>query len=517
MSLERSSPDILKLPKSKEKGVLYHSLLRALNPEKYAKLKKAVEKIQQMINEPPKSLADYNDYRKDLQEEINEALELPAYERLKEHEHDPLVHFLHTAADILHNHSEGMSIFEDLGKELIGPVEKREYDFKEIGPILDEARKKSSSASVDTPQERLATHTFLHPLRFVGTILSRWKGPARIYDAYDTGNYNAELGTYHIDGVVFRSSAGPNPSHPDYRIFPAIHQRNSNLAHLLGVEPGIGPTHTQLILEGGEEESGPKERRNVVIQMANEQCTAMAVPMDGDAWRGKGAFQGIRTAHEFLTAVVTSMNKDGYRTIREGKKDNGFIIPPTLLTQAQIEEANAAFLSAFTHLERTAAWAKVVKEGRICKTLLLAYDAILDLKAMVARAEKQKRGAESHPAILNLEIDGLKIDITWNRACKQGVDRGAVLNMIHRMIVDAHAKKRFSVSDEQLYQYSGYTAGRARTVEARKIQEGRYEALRCFIDLIAEAPEESRAQFLAALQLPPIQFVPSNAQLNLSE
>jgi hypothetical protein len=487
LSLEESSKDLLNLPKGESLSLAYKAQAK---PAGYTSLKAQVTEIQKIISNSPSQLSECSSYRKKVQGRICEALKHPVYDKLKSYELDPLVHFLHTAADIIHNHSEGSSAFEQLGGRLLSLEDAKEYDLHQLSQDMDKARKISSNASIDTWYERVFTHSIRHWKRALATLSSNRPHALETYNAYNLGNYNAELGTYFIGQTGFRSSAGPNPSHKDYQIFPAIHQRNENLRQFLGDK---APAGYQIILEGAEKSAGPKERRNHILaqQEVYSQTFAMALPLDGDPWKGHKEFKETRTAAEFAAKIE-----------RRGHEPLGFIIPQKMMTSVDLKEAGNAFKNAFQHLEGTSTWNDLVAKNQLCKTLLLGYDSILSLKSMVHAAERQPKA--------DLEIDGLKIRSHYNLACKQGIDRGVIMNATLRLFVDALETKQFRLTSKQVKQYCGYTAGRAVNVEARKIQEDRYAALRNLIDLLAAATPENQQQFLASLAIPQIRFEPSH-------
>jgi hypothetical protein len=512
LSLDEPSADVRALPRGEAEWRRYSDRYLGLQGNAnfrrdYADFKRRVAQIQEKINNLPENLEVCSDYRKEIQNLICETLKHPIYRELKDEELNPLVHFLHTASDIIHNRSEGMSVFETLGRKLLPKAKSgddAEYSFATLGQAFDDAREASSPSSIEG-LGRLG-HLVQHPKRFVNTVISEREIFDEFYNAYEVGNYNAHLGHYFVDGMAIQSSAGPNPSHSDYTIFPAVLQRNENVAKLLGVEPGTGPAaHCQVILEGAEDKSGAKARREAVIaqEQGRSQFSAVALPLDGNAWKGKKRFQKIRSAEEFSAGIRSSTN---FRQVSKiHAKDSGFRISENFLSDGQIEQADREFQAAFSCLEGTERWNHLAGKNELSKTLLLGYDGVLCLNGMRGMARRVL------PEHRGLTIDGLPIRPTLNLACKQGIDRGAILNMLLRMIVDARRKGRHVITEKEMLQYCGYLAGRARTVESRKIQLDRYEALRNFVSLIVAASPDKQRGFLDALGLPhDIQFVPSH-------
>lgn len=512
-NLNKVSQDILKLSKnnllSQYNKEFTNKHNNVLFRKKYEEFKNSISQIQELIKTPPKDLNQWSKYRKNIQQLVCAALTHRIYQELKYWEFNPVVHFLHTASDIIHNHSEGMSAFEKFGTHLLTEnLLEKSYDYKKLETTLDQARIKSSTGSIDTLMKRIFSHAIFHPYR----TQASWQSPQAFsvvtYNAYDVGNYNAELGTYFVGKVGFQSSAGPNPSHDDYRIFSAINQRNENLAQLSGNKRPA--SHTQVILEGGESHAGPKARRNAISSKGKGFSTfsAIALPLDGNAWKGKGTFKDIRTTQDFDHCLRDQMDEFGYREerpiLKNQELDTGFFIPNAAFSDEKLAQVHDIFVKAFQHFEGTSCWQALSKQNDLAKTLLLGFNTILCLQYLIDVAEKHKK----LPVLI---IDGLEIRPTFNLACKQGIDRGVILNMMLRMFVDAAAAKDFKVTASQIKQYNGYTTGRAASVEARKIQQDRYDALKNFISLVNSASQEQRQAFLHALHLPAdMRFVPSH-------
>lgn len=524
LSLHESSASIAALPKAVEEKAAYDQKMIDLRrnerftPE-YLDLGKRVNYLQQIITNPrliseknirkitdnPAILAevkkckDDNSRRKIIQMLTCELLGHPIYQALKMHEHDPLVHLLHMTSVIFHHHSEGMSVFETYGQGLLGPLEKAEYSAAEVETHLRSAVSASSRSSVDNLASRLFTHAPFHWERAGATHESNKAGSDETYNPYETGNYNAALGDYQFGDVRIGSSAGPNPSHREYRIFPGTTQFNRNLANLTG---GRGPSHLQAVLEGAEDHQGPKDRRASVIAMERDDpnLSIMALPLDGDAWDGTGAFGRVKCTRDFIALIAAKL--DGDRRAGDPDAANGFRIP-AILNQEGVSRAIMRFKNAYQTLEGTQAWAELEKNGQLCKTLLLGFNSCLILEAMRVQAGRSEQ----------VVVDGLTIKPTCNMACKQGIDRGAVQNQMVRLLVDANEQGNFQFSRTKVRQYCGYTAGRATSVEARRIQKKRFETLPNFLSLVAAArPQEQRA-FLAALELPEnLRFIPSSGR-----
>ncbi len=524
LSLRESSVSLAAMPKAKEEKAAYDQKMVDLRRDErfspdYVNLGTKVDYLQQIIKNPrliserniqritdnPAILAevkkckDDNSRRKIIQMLTCELMGHPVYVALKMHEHDPLVHVLHMASEIFHHHSEGMSVFETYGHGLLGPLDKAEYSAAEVEAHLRVAVSASSNSSVDNLAARLFTHAPFHWERAGATHQSNKAGSDETYNPYETGNYNASLGDYQFGDVSIGSSAGPNPSHRDYRIFPATGQFNSNLVRLLD---GRGPSHLQAVLEGAEDHQGPKDRRASVIAMERDDpnLSIMALPLDGDAWDGTGAFHGVRTTRDFITQIAVKLGGD--RLVEDPDDASGFRIPATVDREA-VSRAIMRFKNAFQTLEGTAAWTELEKSGKLCKTLLLGFNSCLILEGMRVQAGRSEQ----------VVVDGLTIKPTCNMACKQGIDRGAVQNQMVRLLVDANQQGDFQFSRTKVRQYCGYTAGRATSVEARRIQKKRFETVPNFLSLVAAARPQERRAFLAALELPEnLRFVPSNGR-----
>lgn len=509
LELDKVSADLMhQLPKLHKIENKYCAELKKC-PESYKILRNKIEEIQKAILTFNPLQEDPNEKRKAIQRSICEALKDPIYQALKCFEMDPLVHFLHTASAIIHNHTESMSVFEEFGSNLLGTLTDSRYSFADLKIKMEEAITKSCSAHVNNLFSRIFTHSIFHPIRTLASMSSLKSGSLDTYNAYEIGNYNAQLGTFWIEGIPIAVSAGPNPSHVDYQIFQAVNQRNENMTQALGLEPTTGPSHYQVILEGGENHPGPKERRNKIIEQQTQYptLTAMALPLDGKPWKGTLEFQNITTTTHFIDQLKKHMEQGtGFRAIDfDPKTDNGFVIPDKILDDNTIEQTLKTFHEAFTQLEGTNEWDSLSKEQVLSKTLLLGYDAIASLFSLAEAARLQS-------PFTQLTFNGLDLRSSFNLACKQGIDRGVILNMLVRILIDAMEKKEFSLTKEKMYQYCGYTAGRAVSVEARQIIKERYEALSGFISLITATSQEKQQNFLRVLKgaLPRMHFQPSH-------
>lgn len=437
---------------------------------------RAITELQALFLRPLEK--DENERRKQIQHKLCEILktfssEKPAYRD-----------FVYLAGQIIHNLSEAMSVFEAYGASLIGEESqaKDAYNYGELLAFMETAVKRSSDASVDSLQDRIFTHSFRHPERALATWLSERASADKLYNPYETGNQNAFLGRYCLHGTEIGSSAGPNPSHSDYTILPALLERNADIDSRLRLR------HLQTVLEGAEEKSGAKKRRESVVAMEEQHKTlaTMTLPLDGEAWKGKGLFADVDSAASFY-GFLFNQPEDIYI--------------PELIPHRSVQQAGERFLRAFSHLEGTSGWEELRKAKTLSKTLLLGFNACLILSGIESLA--------AHP--LQLDLHGLPIRSTCNMACKQGIDRGAIQNLMVRMLVDAHERKDFTLSQEQLHQYCGYIAGRAVSVEGRRIQKDRFVALTQFVRLIASATPEQRRAFLRDLELPAdMCFVPSH-------
>ncbi len=461
----------------------------------YQELRALVVRIHTLICHPPTKeshLSVCSDFRENLQNMICKALKHSVYQALKTSEKDPLVHFLHIASDIIHNRSEGMSAYEALGKRLLDELGEDQspssYTLKEFQQIMDQARTQTSTHNHSSFLGRIG-YSIRHPSRVAGTLVSR--SPLGLqYNAYDLGNYNAELGKWVIDASShFRTSAGPNPTHPNYPIFDAVLQLRKNLKR---------PTHTQMILEGAEG-GGAKQRRDVMLAKPNETghpLHAFALPMDGPPRAGKKAFATVGTSQDFT------------RELFKERDSLGLVLPEATIAADSVEVTLKHFHNALSHLEGTDTWMKLYDKNELSGTLLLGFDAIFALRYMIHAA------ANKRACSVQLQKEGYNVDSTCQITCKQGVDRGAVVNILMRILVDAKNRGGFDgITPRQLQQYCGYTFGRALNVDARQIAESRYKFLRNFLNLLSHATPQQQRNFLDDLNLPPdMHFVPSNEQ-----
>jgi hypothetical protein len=529
LSLAEPSKSLEQFPKAAEQLAKYIKIREGFErgderfPRDYRDLERRVALLQRIINEPAsmqhqdlvaigaddETVAellrdDPSSKRKIIQELVCLLLKHPIYRTLKEYEHDPLVHFLNMAAEVIHHHSEGMSVFETYGQTLLPQLDDVECDAAALKTHLEKAIGASSWSNVDTKLGRVFTHLPFHWSRSAATKESNEAGSDKTYNPYKTGNYNGSLGAFHLGDVRIGTSAAPNPSHPDYTIFPATHQLNANIGVLTGT---MGPTHLQVVLEGEEDHQGPKDRRQSVVEMekANANLSVMTLPMDGHANDGTGPFAGVRTSREFADIV------ERHILGRKGE-EIGFRFP-ALLNDEAIRTAIANFRNSFGALEGTPAWQKLIDRNELCKTLVAGLNSCFILEGIKAQARNP----------VEVVIDGVRIRSTCNFACKQGIDRGAVQNQMLRMIVDAKRKGNFKFTKKQIKQYCGYTAGRAISVEARRIQKKRYEALTNFLSLLTPSDPSKAAEmtargagFLVGHGIPDnLQFIPSNGPIEV--
>ncbi len=457
------------LPKSLGKG--QETLLRA------------VRQIQNMICHTP-LLHTRSDHREKIQQRVCQALHDSAYQNNKTDHTHPCILFLQIAADIIHNHAEGMSVYETLGERLLqGAPEQAQYTCKDLGSMMELARRKAASVHCDSRMAK-AAHIIRHPWRGIGSLISV-SSKGLQYNAYNLGNHNAHLGTWVVGRGRFHTSAGPNPTHQDYSIFNATLQLRENMQC-----PHV--THTQGILEGAERHKGPQQRRNRMLEKAakpNSPLHAFALPMDGPAHSGKGRFASVRSAKDFAQQV---------------RDHEALVLPEKSMSYSAFAKAQERFQNACSHLEGTSAWESLVHSKQLSGTLLLGFNVILALSQLADAAQRGLAGAA--------QLGNYSVCSTYQITCKQGIDRGVIVNMLMRILVDAKNRGTFDgISLQELRQYCGYTFGRARNVDARQILEERYKCLRNFLRLVIAASPNAQKAFLDALDLPQdMRFIPSN-------
>lgn len=482
-SLIHRSADLANLSNGGGELQRYQTFVGQMNPEQIrlrTNLHSEVKKLQTLLNNPNAIPGkDAQDKRKHLQEKLCKLLESDIYSVLKGYEIDPLVHFLHTAADIMHNHAEAMSSFEDLGQYLVKePLSQDEYNYQELQELMKAAVDRSAEASAGS------RWGFLHPKRAFDNWMSQ---NSKGHNASGAGNIYARLGAIQINGKRIGVTVGPNPASGGYPIYSAFLQRNENLAKFFG---GNGPTHVQFALEGPQ---APLPSQIKVSAKVN------ALPFDAPI-----AKKGQESVDAFLDEIhhlYQTKDHGGFflHDIQVNYENPGSIEYGSPLLQF----SKQTFRSAFGALEGTKGFLELQTSGRLTKALLLGFNAIVHLKSLEMQAEKVPEP---------VTIDGLTITSSCNSACKKGVDRGAVMNMAIRMLVDARAKGNFTLNKEQIYQYCGFTAGRARMVEARRIKEEEYDALDAFMTLFGKASDASVEAFFKGLDLPDMEFIPSHQE-----
>jgi hypothetical protein len=420
-----------------------------------------------------------------IRETINEALALPAYQNNKGAAGEPLIKFFQLCAHSLTARSDGMSAIQKYGKEQIGVFGNRGISYKDFADKLDEAVYDYSGFKRDSIVGTVFW-SMAHPEKALFAASGQIKSNALSYNSFKEGNVNTKLGAYRVGNRRIHLSVGPVPTcdrlfdaHLDYLKY---HLRSGHLQHTYESPHGAEGVRRQRLKHTEERRSG--------------ELMLMALPLDGAAYSAKGDFKGIDDTeqfHDHLNELVKGTTGQDHRAMQaEFHEDNGFYIPEDLIPQNDIDQAIVASKTAFASVETEPYWQALANEGdkgtvRLNKAQLLAFDGILAVKSLLG-AMSVTRGTDK--------------DLFMIAVCKQCIDRGVVMNVVTRLLIDGLNGE--PLTGDRIHQIIGFVLARAAIIDNRRIILERFEPLSDLLHLIGDDPEgffaPIRAYFAEDLQ-----------------
>lgn len=471
-----------------------------LAPTAAKELTDQVVKIQLLLKQPPET--GFHDYMQRVREEINIALKMPGYKALKTDERNPSVHFLHGLVMAISHAAEGQAIIQEFGNEKVEKcldahpeLQERggEFSWGQLGKILHHSRKANTVLSKDGLGK--VAWVAAHPQKAFAALFGETECGAKEYNAFQHGNAAIHAWDYNVYGLPVSFAFGPGPTQD------AFFQ-----AKLQFIENARGTTGKlyasfQQSLESTNHRA-ERERIDDLRTVSEENAqnlTFSILPLDGDIWKGKGAFASDNSPEKFHSKLSHHMlgqdpGNPAYRTIGEKGRDNGFFIPESTLTDDEVRNGLVASGNAFTGLAGGGSvFERIQQEKRgnekLCKAMLLGAEAVLSVRALYKMGEKIQKNnpperLEGWEKMLDDQLEGLKAKYTMGQACKQDVDRGVILNIVTRIYM--LELQGVFLTREEVSALVGSVLLRAEMVDGRMILEDRAEALETFLELVGD-------------------------------
>lgn len=413
-----------------------------------------IRKIQGLLNK--KKSGQTHAHMQAVRAELDKALALASYQKLKTDKSHPAVAFLHLAAHALVAQSEGMAEMEAHGAALLEGTE-RETGLKGLVSALGHVVSDGSVFDKDSKVTFLFWALF-HPQKAFAAFLGNDGDFGKSYNSYAHGNANIYLGHYEVRGTKMHFYQGPGPTGD--RIFEA------HLQHL----KNSGQKQLQHTLEqpGQAGEASRRLMQQAMAEAHKETMTLIATPLDGPAWNGTGPFEGVMQSIEYFAALEEYVMKDGaHRKMPTNPaEDNGFYFPEEVISDSELEEAFDFSKRRFTEFEVYSRHYQCMGAERQNKARLLAFDTLVSLQAMVNSAE----GGE----------------MFFGQACKQDIDRGVVVNILSRVYIDGMNGVPIDVA--YINQIAGMLHIRPEMVDDRAILMDRFEPLFDMLQILSENP-----------------------------
>lgn len=437
-------------------------------------LGKAVKEIHDLVrNDPGK---DYHHYTKEIQAKTEEALLLPEYENSKANKANSSIRFLHLINDAILNETKGGNALIEYGNKILQKYVQSRQDWGFVEALDFAVDENHQGYRYDTILDKF-TWSMAHPIRTWTKVFS---DKELEYNACKTGNIYYHTHDLFLGNVKVQNSLGPG-------ITPGNRLR-ANLQHLANEKNGIRFEHTLEHL-GRKGEDVRKRKLERIQKEYPEQMRLIGTCLDGDIWSGKGAFKGLETSKEFhekLSELLFDMDTDGefaYRRMRANKKeDSGFYFP--MLTSSEVAETLSASEKAFTKLENTDYYKQLMAlengRKRYVKAMDLSFNVMIFLKALLKEGKKEE------------------MIIRLHQACKEDVDRGAIVNVLSALYEDLILSDKKMALESFTAESIGILLMRGLKANDRVIMKDRYEALSDLLHLIQEKPKT----FINALRVP---------------
>ncbi|MBN2479745.1 MAG: hypothetical protein JXA94_05915, partial [Parachlamydiales bacterium] len=405
---------------------------------------------------------------------------------LNKDQNHPAICFLEELAFTLSSQSKGSSHISDYATRYLD-IKKGNYDIKDLAKKVDSS---VTQATGLLHRNQILTNILWfisYPLKGINNLISR----VAPLDAkpWLTNNNEITICDYMLDGKKARFYHSSAPTGP---IFNAqlnflkkrkIVQLHHNLQHL--------------------SMPGEKERIFELLRKEIEYPSTLRVlstPMDGIAWHGSDKrFYSVDTPEEFYltyakyaiannlddpSTSIQDIRGTAYRYVEQDiKNDNGFYVGKDVLTDKQFK---AAFLASKDIIQKlykgNSRWEslKHSKKGKMRLSKMMQ----LFTQGLLAHASLLKLLSDTKHQPKNPEI---MIDALFSQACKQGIDRGVVLNVLTRLFYHLLTNKEFKEKDIKII--IGTVIARAKLAEKRIILEKRLEPLKDLLHFIEENPE----------------------------
>lgn len=161
---------------------------------------------------------------------------------------------------------------------------------------------------------------------------------------------------------------------------------------------------------------------------------------------------------------------------RVAPKDNGFTFDRRYLSVGDVKGAlRAAYKIMNSSLRGCAHW-RALSARRKARTLLLTFEVLAKLKALLNMMQIQTAPAQGSLPAMHTSAE----------ACKQDIDRGIVLNVLTQICIALlHGE---TISSELSELLTGMTFARALMVDGRAPIEHRLEGIPDFLKLISRTP-----------------------------